>query len=163
MLRNYITRQGTSYESTLTGQSIISIFDSVWPDLVTPKFTRQVELRMDEVAKQKSSYDQMLEKIRKEYISLHQHLLTQLPDLQNLLQEAFSNQAFSKPSVPRKKKVSSSESSYPCPVCKTGGLVERTNSKTGASFFGCSQFPKCTFTNPAIKREDNTFSPIMYQ
>jgi ssDNA-binding Zn-finger/Zn-ribbon topoisomerase 1 len=34
----------------------------------------------------------------------------------------------------------------PCVECKEGYLVERTNSKTGHTFLGCSEWPDCDYT-----------------
>ncbi|MHA1444063.1 MAG: DNA topoisomerase [Candidatus Hodarchaeales archaeon] len=170
-LRNYITRIGTAYESTGTGQNIIKVFDQVWPDLVTSKFTRQVELQMDDVARKKVSYEDMLETIRKEYLLLHHHLLTKIPELQNLLKQSFKLQEKSSSShyragnkaTGRKNRDRGREKkTFPCPVCKEGGLVERTNSRTGEKFYGCSSYPSCSFTSPRIKRKDNTYGPAAY-
>ena len=33
-----------------------------------------------------------------------------------------------------------------CPECETGEFVERTNSKNGNKFLGCSNFPRCKRT-----------------
>jgi DNA topoisomerase-1 len=160
--RNYINRIGTSYESTGTGQNIIKVFDQVWPDLVTPKFTRRVELQMDEVATKKVSYKTMLESIRKEYIVLHQHLLSKIPELQNLLKQSFKIYEKSNSSSVstgtetdrnRSKERTGGKKSFPCPVCNEGTLIERKNSRTGSQFYGCSRYPACTFTSPLKKKK----------
>jgi DNA topoisomerase-1 len=167
-LRNYIYRKGTSYESTLTGKTLIKVFDAIWPDLVTPKFTRQVEIRMDEVANEKCSYNKMLETIRSEYISLHKQLISQIQDLQILLKQAFANlgteMKFTKISkTPQtRQKSRTSKSSYSCPVCDVGDLRERTNSRTGEKFYGCSQYPACSFTSKRVKLNNGKFGPVVY-
>jgi DNA topoisomerase-1 len=169
--RNYIKRVSNSYESTSTGKDIIKVFDKVWPDLVTPKFTRKVEMRMDEVARKKVSYETMLEAIRKEYILLHQHLLSKISELQDLLKESFKNQMGSVSSQ-KTLKISETEkkskrnikgiTKFTCPVCTEGKLVKRTNSRTGNKFYGCSRYPACSFTSPHIKRKDGSFGPSVY-
>ncbi len=152
-LRQYIVRKGNSYESTNTGKTIITVFNAIWPDLVTPKFTRQVEIRMDEVASETCSYDMMLETIRSEYLFLHQKLLSQIENLQDQLKEAFSDLGSStykkrKSHFSTKQRKSKTENaSYPCPACNSGNLRERTNSRTGEKFFGCSRYPACSFTS----------------
>lgn len=35
-----------------------------------------------------------------------------------------------------------------CPDCKYGYQIERINSKTGYTFMGCDEFPKCKFSKP---------------
>jgi DNA topoisomerase-1 len=152
-LRHYIARKGNSYESTKTGKTIITVFNAIWPDLVTPRFTRQVEIRMDEVATETRTYDAMLETIRTEYLTLHQKLISQIQTLQNQLKEAFSelgttpnrNKKSRTSTKPRKSK--SGKRIYPCPVCNSGNLRERINSRTGEKFFGCSRYPACNFTS----------------
>ena len=130
--RNYIKRIGTAYESTNTGQDIIKVFDQIWPDLVTPKFTRQVELQMDEVASKKVSYENMLETIRKKYLLLHHHLLSKLPELQDLLKQSFKFQTRSGPyqtrvsnktAVKRKQGRHRGKNSFNCPVCSEGSMI----------------------------------------
>jgi hypothetical protein len=41
------------------------------------------------------------------------------------------------------------ETQIPCPEC-TGHLVERRNNSNGSTFLGCSRFPSCRFTSPAV-------------
>ena len=168
-LRKYIMRTGTAYESSLTGKTLITVFDAIWPDLVTPKFTRQVEIQMDEVASEKCSYDTMLETVRKEYISLHERLLSQIQELQVQLKQAFSGlgslstkKNISR-SYPKGQRSKSTESSYPCPVCTVGHLRERTNSRTGDKFYGCSRYPACSFTSPQVKLKNQKFGPAVYK
>jgi ssDNA-binding Zn-finger/Zn-ribbon topoisomerase 1 len=35
-----------------------------------------------------------------------------------------------------------------CPKCNAGNQIERTNRKSGSKFFGCSNYPTCTWTKP---------------
>ena len=39
-----------------------------------------------------------------------------------------------------------------CPQCKVGSLVERTNKKTGQTFYGCSEYPACKFAVASLDR-----------
>jgi hypothetical protein len=53
----------------------------------------------------------------------------------------------------------------PCDDCGEGIMLERTNSNTGNTFLGCSEFPECKFTktggsNPAAPRP--TYSTLEY-
>lgn len=40
---------------------------------------------------------------------------------------------------------------YLCPWCKSGHLIVRKSEKDGRSFYGCSNFPYCTYTNYDMK------------
>ena len=39
-----------------------------------------------------------------------------------------------------------------CPQCKSGELVQRRNKSNGASFWGCSEFPRCKFAIASLDR-----------
>lgn len=43
------------------------------------------------------------------------------------------------------------ENEYLCPWCKSGHLVIRKSEKNGKSFYGCSNFPYCSYTNYDMK------------
>ena len=128
-------------------------------------------VRISHILNKKVSYENMLETIRKEYILLHNHLLSKIPELQNLLKESFKFQAVSKSSYSRSSKKfggkqnqyrTKGKNNFPCPVCSEGSLIERTNSRTNEKFYGCSRYPSCSFTSPRVKRKDNTFGPASH-
>jgi DNA topoisomerase-1 len=171
-LRQYIKREGTSYDGTTTGKGIIRVFDVVWPDLVTPKFTRQIEQHMDEIATKKVSYENTMNLIRESYLELHKKLIKHLPVLQELFTqvkdfETDFNSTITQPKRPmqynRVNKQLSSKNKYLCPDCNQGTLLLRTNSKTNEKFFGCSQFPNCRFTTSIIQKKDQTSSPAIFK
>ena len=43
------------------------------------------------------------------------------------------------------------EKEYLCPWCKSGHLVKRKSEIDGESFYGCSNYPYCTYTNNDMK------------
>lgn len=43
------------------------------------------------------------------------------------------------------------ESEYLCPWCKSGHLVIRKSDNDGKTFYGCSNYPYCTYTNDDMK------------
>ena len=152
--RKYIVRRRkTFYESTPRGYSIIQVFEKVWPEVVTPSFTRMVEAMMDEVATKKASYEGMLESLRQQYIKLHQKLLTQLPELQELLGKEMVtvSEEESKSDITR----------LICPLCQQGRAVERLNIKTNKKFFGCSRYPQCKWTAPSKRTRDGKIIPAV--
>lgn len=42
-----------------------------------------------------------------------------------------------------------------CPKCKTGHLIRRTNFQTRKAFIGCSNYPKCDYTNNSVEAVEN--------
>jgi DNA topoisomerase-1 len=158
-LRRYVSKKGrSSYLSTATGQSIIEVFEQIWPELVVPDFTRKVEAYMDDVADQSSPYDNMLSELRQYYIELHQKLITQLPKLQGLLQQSANS---GDPSTSAQSTIESPRrDNMLCPVCKEGNLLQRYNPKTKKPFFGCSRYPKCQWTSPGKKNRQGVLVPV---
>ena len=43
------------------------------------------------------------------------------------------------------------EKEYLCPWCKSGHLVKRKSEIDGKSFYGCSNYPYCTYKNNDMK------------
>ncbi|MFW9779251.1 MAG: DNA topoisomerase [Candidatus Heimdallarchaeota archaeon] len=158
-LRRYVSKKGRSnYLSTATGQSIIEVFEQIWPELVVPEFTRKVEAYMDGVADQTSPYDNMLSELKQYYIELHRKLISQLPKLQGLLQQSKSSidmatSAHSAVKSPQADKIL-------CPVCREGQLLQRYNPKTKKPFFGCSRYPTCQWTSPGKKNRQGVLVPV---
>lgn len=159
-LRNYIERKKISYIATPLGHSIIQVFENIWPEVVTPIFTRMVEQQMDEVATRKVKYEDMLELLRNHYIQLHKKLLIKLPDLQNILKNT-TKQILEKNESNRSSQImkKSDEELISCPLCNEGLLIERFNAKTQQPFFGCSRFPTCRWTSPSKRTKNGTSVP----
>ncbi len=157
--RKYIVRhRKTFYESTSMGQSMIQVFEKIWPELVTPSFTRMVEAKMDEVATKQASYEDMLESIRQQYIQLHQKLVSQLPELQALLKQELDHP---REDIVGTAKHDSTIAKLICPVCQQGRMLERKNVKTRQIFFGCSRYPTCTWTSPSTKTREGKVIPTI--
>ncbi|RMG30154.1 MAG: hypothetical protein D6732_16650 [Methanobacteriota archaeon] len=83
--RNYIVRKGTRLRSTLWGRILILSLDPIWPEVIRPHFTAEVERMMDLVASKQKQYEDMLETLRNRYIALHEKLKGNLKTFQNLL------------------------------------------------------------------------------
>lgn len=83
--RNYIVRRGTQLKSTLWGRILILSLDPIWPEVIRPYFTAEVENMMNLVASKKKDYLEMLETLRGKYISLHTKLQANLRSFQQLL------------------------------------------------------------------------------
>ncbi|MHA2246431.1 MAG: DNA topoisomerase [Candidatus Hodarchaeales archaeon] len=150
--RKYIARRRKTFcESTSMGHTIIQVFEKIWPELVTPDFTRMVEAKMDDVATKRASYESMLETLRQHYIQLHKKLLSQLPELEELLKREM---------VTKKEEKSKSEiTKQICPLCQQGRAIERFNIKTKRKFFGCTRYPQCKWTSPSKKARDGKIVP----
>ncbi|MHA1974493.1 MAG: DNA topoisomerase [Candidatus Hodarchaeales archaeon] len=160
-LRKYIVRKGQSYQSTELGESIITLFEGIWSEVVSPSFTRMVEMKMEEVAAKKAEYKDMLEFLRQYYLNLHRKLLANSSRLDTLLKNVFKNET-SKPSEDEytstevKKIV---ETFGSCPLCQNGTIVKRYNRTSNQVFFGCSNYPNCKWTSQAKKNSKGEYVP----
>ena len=83
--RNYVVRKGTHLKSTLWGRILILSLDPIWPEVIRPHFTAEVETMMDMVASKQKRYEDMLETLRKKYITLHRKLQENLKAFQDLV------------------------------------------------------------------------------
>ncbi|MHA1214258.1 MAG: DNA topoisomerase [Candidatus Hodarchaeales archaeon] len=160
-LRNYIIRKGQSYQATELGESIITLFEGIWSDVVSPSFTRLVEKKMEDVAAKKAEYKDMLEFLRQYYLELHHKLLANSAKLTTLLKNVFNNETLGKqneyPSKEVKKPV---EQLGNCPLCQNGNIVKRYNRTSNQVFFGCSNYPSCKWTSQAKKNSKGEYVPI---
>ncbi len=84
--RNYVRRQKQQLISTPWGRALIASLAPIWPEVIRPEFTSHVEDLMDLVATGKKPYPEMLDQLRKEYLSLHKELFPKLAQYQTLLQ-----------------------------------------------------------------------------
>ncbi|MFX1253625.1 MAG: DNA topoisomerase [Promethearchaeota archaeon] len=139
--RKYLKREKKAIESTDYGQNLIEMLEPIWEDVITPNFTRYVEELMDAVAGGKSSYDEMLKKIREEYLRLHKKLVRQLPSLITSLQKK-------KVQMSRKIRKLEERDFGACPKCEDGKIVPRGVVETGELFLGCNNYPKCDWSGP---------------
>lgn len=64
---------------------------------------------------------------------------------------AFIQEIKSKCYIMEDERETTKESEYLCPWCKSGHLGVRTSEVDGKSFYGCSNYPYCTYTNYDMK------------
>ncbi len=135
--RNYII--GKSIEATDLGVKTVETLEKHSPEILDEELTRSFEEEMDELmggkktgeeveAKNRHVLLKVLEKFKKEEKEIGEELRSALFKAQ---EEKAESDALGK-----------------CPVCKEGLLVIRRNPKTKKRFLGCSNYPKCTETQP---------------
>ena len=169
--RGYIIRNKTQIISQPTGRTLISILNPIWPDIVTNTFTKDVESKMDEVAKGQTPYTIMLDQLKQQYIALHLLLLQNLPNfimtlkgidpslLGPNLQKKFTNKNFQKLTktvTNSDKKETGTEDLGSCPKCKEGKIVKRINRSNNSEFLACNKYPNCKWTQTL--NDNNNFS-----
>ncbi len=94
LARKYVVKSRQSLVSTAWGRAVIASLEPIWPEIVTPKYTRHVEEQMDLVASKKRGYKETFTDLKKEYIDYHLKLQKMLPQYKALLvQLRLSSQA----------------------------------------------------------------------
>jgi DNA topoisomerase-1 len=89
--RGYIIRKKTQIISQPSGRALIQVLEPIWPDIVTNTFTKNVEAKMDEVARGNTTYQGMLDQLRQQYIKQHELLIENIPKLLKQLQSIDSS------------------------------------------------------------------------
>jgi DNA topoisomerase I len=90
--RKYINRQKNTLISTNWGRALIASLEPIWPEIITPKFTKHVEELMEEVAEGTKVYDEMIDDLRSEYLDYHKILKLKISNYQNLLKKLNLNE-----------------------------------------------------------------------
>lgn len=154
--RGYVARQKTQIISQITGRTLIQVLDPIWPDIVTNTFTKDVEAKMDDVARGVTTYKIMLEQLRQQYIKQHLLLLDNLPKFTTALKQidpSLLGQVDSK-SYSKGKKIYAKPVGKKCPLCKKGNVLERKNKSKGNLFLGCSNYPTCKWIQSVNDKKD---------
>ncbi|MFX1252100.1 MAG: DNA topoisomerase [Promethearchaeota archaeon] len=142
--RQYVQRVKRSLTSTDFGKAMVELLEPIWPNVLSPAFTRHVEELMDRVANGKAPYENMLSELQKEYLDLHQMLIANLPKFHQILDKSLPSSKTLERST--KSTEPDQKSTKACPLCGEGMIIERRNKKTGNVFLGCSRYPNCNWT-----------------
>jgi DNA topoisomerase-1 len=159
--RQYVTRERGSLQSTKLGQTVSSSLVDYGFRIMDPSFTAELEEKLDEVANGKEDWIQLLNKFYGPFKKMCEAALIDMPPKKveeptdeicevcgrpmvikhGRFGRFLSCSGFPecKTSRPMLKKTGA-----PCPKCENGELVERKGK--GRTFFGCTNYPDCTFT-----------------
>jgi len=85
LTRKYVVKSGQKIVSTTWGRATIASLEPIWPEIVTPQYTRHVEEQMDLVSSKKRGYKETFDDLKKEYIGYHRKLQEMLPRYKALL------------------------------------------------------------------------------
>lgn len=129
--RDYVTLEGRSMKPTIFGITVSDKLIKAFPNIINEEYTAKLEEELDGIAESKYDYRKILD----EFWSNFEEKLAL---------------ASSTIEVTRMMSVKAGKQ---CP--KTGhDLIIKKNKRDGTTFFGCSSFPECTYTesDPNSKR-----------
>lgn len=126
--RKYV--QGETIAATSLGFEVIEVLERYCPPLVSVKFTRELEEKMDSI----QTNSEKREKILSDAIQILKPVLEQLKTNEGAIGKQLSEAI--KKTQPNQTAIGA------CPTCKTGKLVTLHSRRTGKRFIGCTNYFK---------------------
>ena len=160
--RYYVTRNNRQLMPTVLGKMISKILVESFPDVINEKFTAEVENELDEVEQDKVVWNDMIRSFYGPFKKRVDEVEHTTESIKGFLDEK-TDLICEKCGKPMVKKLGRfgfflACSGFPechntksiplakCPVkgCN-GDIVERKSKGRGKSFYGCTNYPKCSF------------------
>ena len=135
--RNYVT--GKQLQATELGIKTVETLEKHSPEILDEELTRSIESGMEEVMTGKRKGDE----IEKEARGILTKVLAKFRKDEKEIGGELRESQFK---AQEQKRMTDALGT--CPVCKQGMLVVRFNPKSKKRFLGCSDYPKCTNTQP---------------
>ncbi len=159
--RYYVTRSNKQLVPTQLGRMINKILVESFPEVINEEFTAKVENELDDVEAGKLVWNTIISdffgpfKKRVDDVMEHQESIKGFldeetdkvcelcgkPMVKKLGRFGFFLACSGFPECHNTKSIPLAK----CPVCKTGEIVERKTKGRGKAFFGCTNYPECTF------------------
>lgn len=159
--RYYVTRSNKQLVPTQLGRMINKILIESFPEVIDEEFTAKVENELDEIEAGKLVWNTIISEFYGPFKKKVDDVMEHQESIKGFLDEKtdLTCELCGKPMVKKLGRFGfflactgfpecHNTKSIPlakCPVCKTGDIVERKNKGRGKSFFGCTNYPTCTF------------------
>ncbi|MCF6466324.1 type I DNA topoisomerase [Clostridium sp. Cult2] len=161
--REYVNLNNKSFLPTELGILVNDLLEEYFKDIVDEKFTAELEEKLDEIAEGKYSWKLVVEEFYKEFAKVLKIAEEEIDKIK--IEDEVTDEVCEKcgrnmvikygrygkflacPGYPECKNTKPilDELDVPCPEC--GGNIVRRRSKKGRMFYGCSNFPDCTFVS----------------
>lgn len=165
--RNYVYRESGYFSSTELGQSICDLLTEYFPKIMDIGFTATMEEHLDLIEEGQLDYAKLLnefyppfkeeldfamDKIEKVTLFFDKHC----PQCGKPLTVKWGRNGkfLSCSGFPDCKHCEAFPSGVACPQDGCAGELVERRSHRGATFYGCSQYPKCTFTSRKLPKKD---------
>ncbi len=160
--RYYIVREGRQLIPTELGMLVNKLLTKNFPDLINEKFTAEMEEKLDKIAQAEINWVQMLKQFYPEFINTVNKALKNIEAIDDYKKGEPTGEKCEKCGAPMVKKLGRfgyflACSAFPkcrnakplpladCPVPGCNGKIIMRRTKRGRKFYGCSNYPKCTF------------------
>ena len=159
--RYYVTRSNKQLVPTQLGRMINKILVESFPEVINEEFTAKVENELDEVEEGKLVWNSIISDFYGPFKNTVDSVMEKQESIKGFLDEETDKvcELCGKPMVKKLGRFGfflacsgfpecHNTKSIPlakCPVCKTGEIVERKTKGRGKAFYGCTNYPECTF------------------
>ena len=164
--RDYVRRQNKTLYPTELGEAITDLMKKRFPKIVNVKFTAQMETELDEVEHGKEEWVNLLHGFYGDFEDTLKKAKEDMKDQKIILEEDKTDEVCPNCGKPMMFKYGRygrflACSGYPdcktvkkvvnklgvdCPKCG-GDILVRKTTKRGKTFYGCSNYPECTFAS----------------
>lgn len=172
--RDYIEREKKSLKPTALGIVVSDLITKHFKNIVDVKFTANVETDLDSIAAGNANWVKIMENFYKDFAVELEKAEAELngkrvkvPDVESdvvcekcgrtmVVKSSRFGKFLACPGFPEcknTKPMPEDEIKQPCPKCGSK-LVKRNSKKTGKSFYGCTNYPKCDFASPGLPTGD---------
>ncbi len=159
--RYYVTRSNKQLVPTQLGRMINKILIESFPEVIDEEFTAKVENELDEIEAGKLVWNTIISEFYGPFKKKVDDVMEHQESIKGFLDEQtdLTCELCGKPMVKKLGRFGfflactgfpecHNTKSIPlakCPVCKTGDIVERKTKGRGRPFYGCTNYPECTF------------------
>lgn len=161
--RNYVEKQGKSIVPTELGKVVVDMLIKFFPDIMDIGFTADMENKLDDIEYDGKDWHKVLHEFYDGFEdavknAAHDGTTAKLPDevsnvacdkcgAMMVVRHGRFGKFLACPNFPTCKNTKPFDDDKPvvakCPVC--GSNVRRLRSKKGKFFYGCENYPNCTF------------------
>ncbi len=159
--RYYVTRSNKQLVPTQLGKMINKILVESFPAVINEEFTAKVENDLDQVEEDKLVWNNIISDFYGPFKQTVDNVMEHQESIKGFLDEQTDKvcELCGKPMVKKLGRFGfflacsgfpecHNTKSIPlakCPVCGTGEIVERKTKGRGKAFYGCTNYPTCTF------------------
>lgn len=173
--RDYVYRQGGALVPTELGEVVVDLLVKHFPQILDIQFTALMEEELDKIEEGELEWSRVLSDF---YTPFSQYLADAKVKMRNVRREAVPTDKVcdvcGKPMVirwgrfgqflacsgfPQCRYTKSIPTGFRCPQPGCNGDLVKRRAKKGKSFYGCSNYPKCTYITRRLPKEKHGASP----
>lgn len=174
LVREYVNRKGGAFIPTELGETVVDLLVKHFPKIMEVEFTAAMEGELDKIEEGEMEWVSVLKDF---YGPFETHLIQARQEMQNMRPEVVPTEykcdicgknmvikwgRFGKflacPGFPDCKYTRSIPSGFICPESGCGGELVKRMSKKRRSFYGCSNYPKCTYIANKLPSQGESIS-----